>query len=121
MIQHLPLKRLHWFVFICILVFIGVQICKYFAIDDPNWIFNHLNDFLVIPIVATLCLHGVWIIKKDKSIRLDLFSIISLVLLFSILFEFYLPQKSHRYTADFWDVCCYFLGGVTFYFLQKME
>ncbi|WP_157417805.1 hypothetical protein [Aequorivita capsosiphonis] len=93
---------------------------KYFSVSGPNWIFHHLNDFLVIPMVATVCLYGVWIIKKDKSIRLNIFTILSLVALFSIFFEYYLPLQSYRYTGDIWDVVCYFLGGVVFYFLQKI-
>lgn len=69
--------------------------------------------------VATLCLHGVWLIKKDKTIRLDIFTILSLVALFSIYFEYYLPKQSYRYTGDIWDVVCYGLGGIIFYLLQK--
>jgi hypothetical protein len=98
-----------------------VQISKSFSVVGTNWIFHHLNDFLAIPIIATLCLHGVWFIKKDNNIRLNIFTILSLIALFSLVFEYYLPQQSYRYTGDFWDVICYFLGGVVFYFLQKIE
>jgi hypothetical protein len=70
--------------------------------------------------VATLCLHGVWLVKKDKAIRLNLFSIFSLVAMYSIYFEYYLPQQSHRYTGDVLDVVCYICGGIVFYLLQKM-
>ncbi|MDC8000006.1 hypothetical protein POV26_03080 [Aequorivita todarodis] len=94
---------------------------KYFFGIRSNWIFHHLNDFLTIPLVATVCLHGVWLVKKDKSIRLNIFTIFSLVALFSIFFEYYLPQQSHRYTGDIWDVLCYFLGGTAFYLLQKIR
>lgn len=71
--------------------------------------------------VATLGLHTAWFSKKDKSIRIDLFTIISLVLLYSVVFEYYLPKQSYRYTGDVWDVVCYALGGIVFYILQKME
>lgn len=71
--------------------------------------------------VATLGLHTAWFSKKDKSIRIDLFTIISLVVLYSVVFEFYLPKQSYRYTGDVWDVVCYALGGIVFYVLQKME
>ncbi|MCG2418659.1 hypothetical protein K8089_06455 [Aequorivita sp. F47161] len=102
-----------------LVVFFYVQSLKYFSGIQATWVFHHLNDFLTIPLVATVCLHGVWCVKKDKTIRLNIFTILSLVVLFSVAFEYYLPKQSHRYTADIWDVVCYFLGGVIFYILQK--
>ena len=121
MMRRLPLKTLRWYVLMSMVVFLSVQFLKFFSVSGPNWIFHYLNDFLVIPIVATVGLHGVWFIRKDKSIRLNIFTILSLVALFSILFEYYLPQKSYRYTGDIWDVVCYLLGGIVFYILQKIE
>lgn len=121
MIRRLPLKVLHLYVLLSLVVFLFVQSLKYFSGVRSNWIFHHLNDFLTIPLVATLCLHGAWLIKKDNTIRLNIFTILSLVALFSVAFEYYLPQQSHRYTGDIWDVVCYFLGGVVFYLLQKVE
>lgn len=94
---------------------------KFLSLESPNFIFHYLNDFLAIPIITTVCLQGVWIIKKDKTIRLNIFTILSVIALFSIVFEYYLPKQSYRYTGDIWDVVCYFLGGVVFYFLQRKE
>lgn len=121
MMRRLPLKMLHFYVLLSLAVFVCVQAWKYFYGIRSNWIFYHLNDFLTIPIVATICLHGVWLLKKDYTIRLNIFTISSLVVLYSIAFEYYLPQQSYRYTGDIWDVVCYFLGGIVFYFLQKKE
>ena len=121
MIRRLPLKALHIYVFLSSLLFIGVQSLKFLSVFVPNLIFNHLNDFLLIPMVATISLHGVWMIKKDNSIRLNTFTIFSLVVLFSFVFEYYLPRQSDRYTGDIWDVVCYVMGGMVFYILQKME
>lgn len=116
-----PLKTLHLYVFFSLAIFLCVQSFKFYSIEVPNWIFYYLNDFLVIPMVATLSVHVVWFIKKTKTIRLNVFTIISLVTLFSIYFEYYLPQQSCRYTGDFWDVICYSSGGIAFYFLQKLS
>ena len=121
MIRWLPLKLLHGYVFLSLVVFLSVQSLKFFSITGPNWVFHHLNDFLVIPMVATLSLHGVWLVKKDYTIRLNLFAIFSLVALSSFYFEYYLPQQTYRYTGDYWDVLCYFLGGTVFYCFQKGE
>lgn len=111
MIRSLPLKALHLYVLLSLVVFLCVQSFKSFSVVGPDWIFHHLNDFLTIPIVATLCLYAIWFIKRDKNIRLNIFTILSLVALYSLVFEYYLPQKSYRYTADIWDVVCYILGG----------
>lgn len=113
-----PLKALHVYVAISLAVFLFVQTLKFYSFSNPIWIFNYLNDFLTIPIVATICLHAVWFVKKDTTIRLNLFTIISLVIMFSVYFEYYLPMQSNRYTADVWDVVCYALGGLVFYLLQ---
>ncbi|PVW11816.1 hypothetical protein [Marixanthomonas spongiae] len=119
MIQKFPLKILHGYVLLSVVLFLGVQSLKLFSVTSPDWVLHYLNDFLTIPIVATLCLHSVWFVKKDRSIRLNVFTTLSLVVLYSVLFEYYLPLQSHRYTADIWDVACYFLGGTVFYFLQE--
>ncbi|MBJ7881750.1 hypothetical protein [Gelidibacter salicanalis] len=71
--------------------------------------------------VATLGLHTVWYLKKDTNIRLNVFTILSLVALFSVVFEFYLARQSHRYTGDGWDVLAYLLGGAVFFVLQKVN
>lgn len=97
-----------------------VEVFRICEISAPNWIFFYLNDFLVIPIVGFICLHVFWFLKKDKTIRINTFLIFTLVVIYSVYFEVYLPKYSERYTADFWDVICYILGGITFYILQKL-
>jgi len=119
--HRLPLKLLHFYVFLSLVLFLCVQAWKHFCGIRSNWVFHYLNDFLTIPIVATICLHGVWFLKKDRSIRLNIFTILSLAVMYSIVFEYYLPKQSYRYTGDVWDVVCYFAGGILFYFFQKVE
>lgn len=119
--MRLPLQPLHTYIACSLFLFALVQSLKVFQISAPNWVFFYLNDFLTIPIVSTICLHGVWLLKKNKAIRLNGFTILSLVLIYSFYFEYYLPHKSHRYTGDLWDVVCYAIGGLVFYFLQKLD
>jgi len=120
MIRSLPLKLVHFYVLLSVLVFLVVQGLKFFSIEGPDWVFHHLNDFLLIPIVALLALHAVWFLHNDRSIRLNILTIFSLVLLFALVFEYDLPKQSYRYTSDLWDVIAYFLGGIVFYLLQKI-
>lgn len=121
MIRQFPLKTLHIYVLLSWAVFLYVQSLKFFSIFGSDWLFHYVNDFLTIPMVATICLHGVWLIKKDTHIRLNILTIFSLVALFSFIFEYYLPQQSHRYTGDIWDIVCYSLGGLVFFILQKLK
>jgi len=71
-----------------------------------------------MPIVLTICLHVVHFIKKDATLRLSLFTTLSLTALYTIYFEIYLPPIEPRYTADFLDVIMYLSGSLIFYFLQ---
>lgn len=115
------LKKLHLYVIASVLIFLMVFGLQIFTDIVPKLITFYLNDFLIIPIVGLISLHVVWFLKKDQTIRLSAVTILSLVILFSIYFEWYLPKYKERYTADAWDVVCYLAGGVVFYVLQKQE
>lgn len=107
------------------IVFSGIFFIVYFLqfihFPLPALINNYLNDFLCMPIILTLCLGFVRIIKKNKDIRLSGFVIISLTIYYSVYFEYYLPKVNSRYTADPIDVLLYFAGALVFYLLQKKE
>lgn len=118
--HRVPCFNLHISLVLFLISYLGVQYTKYMDYPAFPFIHNHLNDILVIPIVATICLHTIWILKKDYSIRLGVFSLVSLAILYSFFFELYLPDHNSRYTGDLWDVICYFTGAVMFYILQKL-
>ena len=61
-------------------------------IQLPTIINSYTNDLLCMPIVLTICLIAVQKIKKDDSIRLSLFTIISLTIYYAIYFEYYQPK-----------------------------
>ena len=116
-----PLLVLHFYSLLSIALALIVQSMHFFSIPMPDWVSSYVKDVLVLPIVATICLHGVWILKKDKSIRLNIFTIFTLVVMYSFLFEYYFPKRIDFYVSDPWDVVCYAMGGIIFYFLQKIE
>ncbi len=118
--KNVPLKSLHFAFVFFIILYATVQILKLNEFAAYPFIYNYLNDLIVIPIIASISLYALWLLKKDLSIRIDLISLISLVVLYSIYFEFYLPGYHIRYTADFWDVVCYITGAIIFYVLQKL-
>ena len=45
--------------------------------------------------------------------------IIVMTLYYSVIFEFILPKFSLKYTADYYDVLCYGIGAILFYYHQK--
>lgn len=85
----------------------------------PRIIRFYVNDFLIIPIVLTVLLYVVREAQNNRQKTISLFNILYLCLLYSLLFEFWLPKFHERYTYDIIDVCLYFLSGILFYFLQK--
>jgi hypothetical protein len=120
MIKAHPLKSLHVFFLLCFLTYGTVQLVKIEQLSLTSFILNHLNDLMIVPIVLTAALNVVWLIKKDRSIRLGPISIFSIICLYSVYFEWYLPRHMARYTADWYDVLCYTAGGGILYILQKL-
>jgi hypothetical protein len=112
------MKTVYRFFFAAVLISLCIQITTYYQIQLPAFVRFYLNDFLCMPIVFTICLKAVHLIKKDNSIRLPLAIIVTLTSLYAIYFELYLPGVTTRYTADLLDVVMYFAGAILFYFLQ---
>lgn len=76
---------------------------------------NYLADVLFIPIVVPVS----WYVSQriiPNSNASFLIAIIITILMVSILFEWALPLKSKRYTADLWDILAYSIGGLLTYF-----
>lgn len=94
----------------------GFQIIKF---KLPKIINNYVNDFLIIPIVLTICLFILIKTKNNQKYKIPLPVILYLCFLYSVLFEFILPSYLARYTKDYLDVLLYFTGGIVFYQLQK--
>jgi hypothetical protein len=85
----------------------------------PRIINNYVNDFLIIPIVLFLCSLFLKWSRNDKNFTLSLPIILYVCFMYSILFEFVLPNYLARYTKDYIDIILYFAGGIIFYKLQN--
>lgn len=110
----------HFFIFSCITGTV-IYVLQKSGVHLPSYINFYVNDFLIIPIVLAVCLYILRWTKNDKYYTISLFNILYLCLLYSIIFEYILPKNLDRYTADIIDVFLYFLGGLTFYILQKLN
>lgn len=92
----------------CVFLAIGNQVLeKGFGIFIPL-VHSYLDDLLCFPIVLTLGLAVYRLFKPDY--RLSLMHMLPVLAVYSIYFEWYLPQTSTVYTADVLDIAVYCLG-----------
>lgn len=87
----------------------------------PNFFSSYLNDLLCMPIVISICLFLIRKFRGQRDLKISLFSAFSLVVLYAVYFEIYLPEVTERYTADFVDVLLYFIGAIIFWLVQKTD
>ncbi len=72
-----------------------------------------------MPLVLTICLALLQLIKKNYRLTIPIFVIASVTLYYLLFFEWYLPKVNPRYTADLIDILLYISGAVIFYFMQN--
>ena len=84
---------------------------KGFGIYIPI-VHSFLDDLVCFPIVLTL---GLAMYRSFKPYyRLGMVHILPVLVVYSLYFEWYLPQTSTVYTADALDVLMYVLGALIF-------
>ena len=77
---------------------------------------NYLNDLLCLPLVLGAAIFFQRnIVLRQPAYALSKWQIGVIVIYFSVMFEWVFPQFMPRYTADFFDVICYGLGGGLFW------
>jgi hypothetical protein len=99
-------------------VYILIRLLRKNNYDIPEWINGYLTDLICIPIVLMICLALVRSIKRDSLIEIKPWLIALICIEYALIFEWFLPQKSSIYTADWIDVLMYFFGGIIFFFTQ---
>lgn len=85
----------------------------------PIFISSYLADLLSIFLVNTFTLWALRKIKKRPNLELPPALVLLSVIMFSVFFEFYLPQKSPIYVYDPWDILCYAISGMAYIFWRK--
>jgi hypothetical protein len=82
------------------------------------YVHSYFDDLLAMPVILGITLQIFrWIYRKKESFVFTKIQILVGTAYISFLFEVLLPQWSDIYIADPWDVLCYGLGAVYFYFL----
>ena len=104
------------------LIYVLYYIFKSKGIYMPVFIRNYLSDFLCLFLVNTIVLSVVRKIKGDNTIDLTVLHLLFSLLVFSVTFEFILPNRNGElYTRDWLDVVMYTLGLLLYYFWRKFR
>lgn len=103
--------------FISVLLFAGNQVLeKGFGIFVPL-VHAYLDDLLAIPVILGITLQVYrWIHPLKENFRFKKEHIFVAFLYVSVVFEGFLPWYSDQYVRDYWDILCYGLGAIFFYF-----
>ncbi|MDN3491748.1 hypothetical protein [Winogradskyella bathintestinalis] len=109
----------HPLFYFSVLVALVLYVAQRLELPLPNWITFYVNDFLCMPIVLSLCLALLRIIKQTEKLYVPLAVVLILTIYFSIYFEWWVPKFNPRYTSDIIDVILYILGAALFFKLQK--
>jgi hypothetical protein len=103
--------------FIPVLLFAGNQVLeKGFGIFVPI-VHAYLDDLLAMPVILGITLQIYrWIHPLKENFLFKKEHIFVAFLYVSVVFEGFLPWYSDQYIRDFWDILCYGLGAIIFYF-----
>lgn len=112
-------KGLTYYVCFSFLIGVAIYICEKSEVILPKLVRFYVNDFLIIPIVLFLSLSVIRKLKGNSKLKLSLIHVLYVCVMYSIVFEYWLPKFHPRYTSDIIDVGLYFLGGCVFYIFQK--
>lgn len=81
------------------------------------WVHAYMDDLLCMPVVLGLTLQIFRFIHPHKeNYSFAWHHVLVAVVYYSFIFEWFLPAHSSTYTRDLWDILCYALGGILFYF-----
>lgn len=107
----------HPLIVIGVFLYASVHILRSFRIYIPHFINGYLTDIICIPIVLTLCITTIRLVKKDPNYWPTAEATLSLTFLFCILFELILPKINSVFTSDPGDILSYFIGLFIYYML----
>jgi len=84
----------------------------------PEYLNNHVNDFLCLPLVLYIGQFCMRIIRSDSTLQLPISLLLCITVYYAVYFEYYLPNVNARYTGDPVDVMLYFFGMLFFYIVE---
>ena len=102
-----------------VVLYLLIRILRLFEIHIPEILNSHLTDFLFMPILLTVSLIGVRVIKRNKLINLTIGMIFISTVFVSFMFEIFMTSRSSLFIKDYWDVVAYIIGALFFYIVQS--
>ncbi len=112
-------KWLLYYFYFSIITGSFVYLASLYSVNLPSIIRFYVNDFLIVPIVLSICLYILRWSRGDAEYKIPFWIILYMSLFYTVIFEYLLPQTNIRYTSDIIDVVLYFVSGFLFYQLQK--
>ena len=95
-------------------VFFINQVFDHTGVYIP-FVHAYLDDVLTIPLSATLILFVQrFVTYRSPAYTLPMWQVVFLWAVFSVWFEWYLPQQSAAFVRNWWDILAYAVGGVLF-------
>lgn len=104
-------KNIFLLIFILFIYFLNESYLK----TTGFWFFtDYLNDLMAIPLFFSI-VNSVSFIESGKEIK-DLWKLTVITSILSFLGEFVAIYTRPGSTIDFYDICCYFIGMILYYF-----
>ncbi len=81
---------------------------------------DYLADLLALPVILTVSRFLMIKLKVVNPLfEINLWMVLLTAAYVSLVFEWWLPPRSERYTADPLDVVAYFLGATAYYLYRR--
>jgi hypothetical protein len=109
------MKREEKFLWIFSILYSSFFLLKKLGIYYPLF-----SDFAADLICIPLSLLFIeWFSSKisNRNLEIGILHVFVAILYFTIVFEFWMPSISKNYTADYWDIVCYLIGGIIYWIL----
>ncbi|MFN3951373.1 MAG: hypothetical protein ACK4KT_03105 [Thermaurantimonas sp.] len=102
-----------------VLIFILNQLLERLGIYVP-FVHSYLDDLIAVPITLAITRFIMYYLHRPTYETLFTpFHLVSVVFMFSIYFEWYLPSRYAFHHRDYFDVVCYAFGGLFYYALLR--
>lgn len=97
-------------------IFAGVKLSKFWGYNIPiiHW---YLNDLICMPVFIAFSISMERFLSGKLTLCYSWRKILVYLIVICLVFEVFLPLKSDKYTADFFDLLCYMASAwLTFRF-----
>lgn len=98
-----------WLPLISLGLFVLVELTQ---LAGLSWPFVHwyLNDLICIPVFVAASISLERLLSGKHQLKYGIFKVLAWLIIVSIVFEWYLPISSVKYTSDLYDLVFYAIG-----------